>query len=62
MGAQIHYLKFFRYFWVHNVFIYTLLAITLLSGIYLIVNPADQSSDTDEIRKKIEKQIRQTQV
>ncbi|ETW07913.1 hypothetical protein H310_02320 [Aphanomyces invadans] len=57
MGIQLRYMKGFSVFWVHNVFLYAILAIVLLTTLYLAVRPRDTSSKTDAIRKKIEKQV-----
>ncbi|RHY33312.1 hypothetical protein DYB32_001731 [Aphanomyces invadans] len=73
MGIQLRYMKGFSLFWVHNVFLYAILAIVLLTTLYLVrdcpprrcallkhrqaVRPRDTSSKTDAIRKKIEKQV-----
>ncbi|CAK4078465.1 unnamed protein product [Aphanomyces euteiches] len=58
MGIQLKYMKGFSFFWVHNVFLYAILIIVLLTTLYLAVRPRDTSSKTDAIRKKIEKQVR----
>ncbi|KAF0697385.1 Aste57867_11937 [Aphanomyces stellatus] len=58
MGIQLKYMKGFTFFWVHNVFLYIILSIVLLTILYLAVRPRDTSSKTDAIRKKIEKQVR----
>ncbi|RHZ12412.1 hypothetical protein DYB37_001268 [Aphanomyces astaci] len=57
MGIQLRYMKGFSAFWVHNVFLYAILVIVLLTTLYLAVRPRDTSSKTDAIRKKIEKQV-----
>mmetsp|Transcript_46851 Transcript_46851/g.86960 ORF Transcript_46851/g.86960 Transcript_46851/m.86960 type:complete len:470 (-) Transcript_46851:438-1847(-) len=52
-GTQIQYLRFFRYFWVNNVFVYILLAFSVLTAIYLGCKPRDTSSDSLELRDRL---------
>jgi len=54
-AAQIKYMKFFRYFFENNVFIYTLLIWFLLTLIYLFAKPKDQSGVIKFDKKKDKK-------
>uniref|UniRef100_K3X7A6 Uncharacterized protein n=1 Tax=Globisporangium ultimum (strain ATCC 200006 / CBS 805.95 / DAOM BR144) TaxID=431595 RepID=K3X7A6_GLOUD len=60
MGNQIHYLQGMSFFWEYNIFVYAILAFSLLTMMFLIAKPKDNSSPVDEIRKKIERQVRET--
>ncbi|KAF1318281.1 Lmbr1-like membrane protein, partial [Globisporangium splendens] len=72
MGNQIHYLQGMSFFWEYNIFVYAILAFSLLTMTFLvrysllsvdsvhIAKPKDNSSPVDEIRKKIERQVRET--
>jgi LMBR1 domain-containing protein 1 len=60
LGIQVHYLQGFSFFWEWNIFVYSLLAFTVLTLMYLLARPKDTSSPLDDIRKKIEKQARET--
>ncbi len=44
MGTQVQYLKFFTWFWTEKVFVFALLAMALLTGLYLMCKPADRDS------------------
>lgn len=52
-GTQIHYLKFFNYFWTNNVFVYMLLAFSVLTALYLGCRPRDTSADSLELRDRL---------
>lgn len=52
-GTQIQYLQFFRYFWMNNVFVYMLLAFSVLTAIYLGCKPRDTSTDSLELRDRL---------
>lgn len=52
-GTQIHYLAFFNWFWKTNFFIYALLAVTLLTALYLGCKPRDTSSDGLSLRDRL---------
>ena len=41
-GQQFQHLSFFRYFWMYNVFLFTILGFTLLSLIYFSIFPSDR--------------------
>lgn len=53
-GTQIMYLRFFKYFWENNVFVYMLLAFSVLTAIYLGCKPRDTSSDSIELRDRLQ--------
>jgi LMBR1 domain-containing protein 1 len=53
LGVQVKYLKFFRYFFIDNVFIYCLLVIFGLSAIYLLLKPNDQAMNSKDLKKAI---------
>jgi LMBR1 domain-containing protein 1 len=44
MGTQVQYLKFFTWFWTNKVFVFALLAVTLLTGLYLMCKPRDRDT------------------
>ena len=48
-NVQLQYLKFFGWFWQKNVFEFALLAMFLLTCIYLGCKPRDSSSGTDSV-------------
>lgn len=43
MGTQVQYLKFFTWFWEAKIFIYAMLAFTVLTILYLSCKPADNN-------------------
>jgi len=49
-GTQIRYLRFFKYFFNNNVFIYALLICAILATIFLFICPR---SDSDRIEKEL---------
>lgn len=49
-NVQVRYLRFFRYFYVNDVFIWMLLLLTLLSAIYLGCKRNDVSASTKQVR------------
>jgi LMBR1 domain-containing protein 1 len=42
-GSQFKYIYGFRFFWQYNVFLFTILSFTLLSGIYFGIFPSDRN-------------------
>jgi LMBR1 domain-containing protein 1 len=52
-GVQIAYLKFFTYFWANNIFIYSFLAMSVLTFIYLMCKPKDQNIDAQALRDRL---------
>lgn len=42
-GSQFKYIYGFRFFWQYNVFLFTILGFTLLSGIYFGIFPSDRN-------------------
>mmetsp|Transcript_15419 Transcript_15419/g.33528 ORF Transcript_15419/g.33528 Transcript_15419/m.33528 type:complete len:560 (+) Transcript_15419:491-2170(+) len=52
-GTQVQYLAFFSYFWVYNVFVYAILAVALLTAIYLGCKPKDTSADGVALRDRL---------
>lgn len=42
-GSQFKYLKFFKYFWQYNVFLFAILGLTVLSFIYFMACPSDRA-------------------
>lgn len=59
MGVQIKHLQGMRFFWEYNIFVYGILVFALLTTIILIAKPKDNASPVDDIRKKIERQVRE---
>jgi LMBR1 domain-containing protein 1 len=59
-GNQFKYLKFFKYFWQYNVFLFAILAITVLAAIYFSVCPSDRAHlqrVMDEIKARNKKNL-----
>ena len=52
-GTQVQYMRFFRYFWTNNVFVYALLCFSLLTVIYLGCKPRDTSADSISLRDRL---------
>lgn len=52
LGVQVKYLQFFRYFFEDNVFVYMLLIIAGLSGLYLLFRSKDQPPSAENIKSK----------
>jgi len=50
-SSTMRYLKFFRYFWAYNAFLFAILAVVLLSAIYFSV----ASSDRDHLKQVMNK-------
>ncbi|KAJ0407253.1 hypothetical protein P43SY_008028 [Pythium insidiosum] len=59
MGVQIRYLQGMSYLWEYNIFVYGILVFALLTTLYLIAKPRDNASPVDDLRKKIERQVRE---
>jgi LMBR1 domain-containing protein 1 len=55
INVQVRYLRFFRYFYSNDVFIYALLIMTLLATIFLSIKPADTSASTRDVREALRK-------
>ena len=53
LGVQVKYLKFFRYFYEDDVFVYILLALFGLSALWLMLKPRDEPASTQKLRKDI---------
>lgn len=52
-GLQVKYLKFFRYFYEDDVFVYILIGLFGLSALWLSVKPRDEPASTQKLRKDI---------
>ena len=52
-GVQVKYLRFFRYFWTTNAFIYAILGMFGLSAIYLLVKPRDVPFNSLQLKEKL---------
>jgi LMBR1 domain-containing protein 1 len=52
-GVQIMYLQFFSYFWVNDVFIYAFMALNVLTMLYLLCRPRDQSANAQALRDRL---------
>eukprot|EP00744_Colponema_vietnamica_P002374 GILI01003739.1.p1 GENE.GILI01003739.1~~GILI01003739.1.p1 ORF type:complete len:498 (-),score=132.07 GILI01003739.1:274-1767(-) len=50
-STQVKYLRFFRYFWQMNVFLYIFLAWAFLTFFYLLIKPVDKPADLDKLIK-----------
>lgn len=50
-GTQIRYLKFFKYFYTYNIFIYGVFSLFIISFIYLLIRPNDRVSLESQIGK-----------
>jgi len=53
LGVQVKYLKFFRYFFMDNVFIYCFIVIFGLSSIYLLIKPKDEAMNSKDLKAAI---------
>ncbi|KAG6614306.1 LMBR1-like membrane protein [Phytophthora cinnamomi] len=60
LGVQIHYLKGMRTIWDYNIFIYAIIIISFITAGILMAKPRDRASPVDGIRKRIERQVRET--
>lgn len=59
MGVQIHYLQGMSVMWEYNIFVYAIIGFAFLTTGVLIARPRDNASPVDDIRKKIERQVRE---
>ena len=46
-GTQIKYLEFFKYFWVNDVFIFMIVILMGLTGLYLMARPNDKAAEIE---------------
>lgn len=53
LGVQVQYLQFFTYFFANNVFIYVFFVISILTALYLIKSPKDQSTSAQALRDRL---------
>lgn len=54
MGTQIHNLKFFKWFWEENFFVYVLLGVTGLTTLFLFCRPRDKTAqDSISLRDRL---------
>ncbi|KAI9916688.1 hypothetical protein PsorP6_017040 [Peronosclerospora sorghi] len=60
MGVQIHYLNGMRPLWDYNIFVYAILCISSITAGFLVANPRDRASPVDDLRKRIERHVRDT--
>lgn len=56
-GTQIRYMKFFSYFFEKNVFIYAILAMFILTCIYLVAKPRDKATDGKVLKQKLDSRM-----
>eukprot|EP00752_Nemacystus_decipiens_P006149 g5547.t1 len=54
-NVQVRYVRFFRYFFANNVFVIALLALALLSAIYLSCRPVDSPVSAKNIQETLRK-------
>jgi len=52
-GVQIQFLQFFTWFFANDVFIYVFFAISILTAIYLMWKPNDQSTSAQALRDRL---------
>lgn len=50
LGVQVKYLKFFKYFFEENVFVWVFLALAVLSALYVMIYRHDKPADSKEIK------------
>ncbi|KAL4118587.1 hypothetical protein PRIC2_010912 [Phytophthora ramorum] len=60
LGVQIHYLKGMSVVWDYNIFVYAIIIISIITAGILLAKPRDRASPVDDIRKRIERQVRET--
>ena len=53
LGVQVQYLKFFTLFFANDVFIYAFFCISILTALYLIKSPKDQSTSAQALRDRL---------
>lgn len=55
MGVQVRNLKFFKIFWVKNIFVYAMLGVTVLTILYLFLKPRDRSGiDSKSLKERLQ--------
>jgi len=47
-GTQAQYLKFFKYFWVNNVFVIAMIVVAIITLIWLIMRPKDTAAEIEK--------------
>jgi len=47
-GTQIEYMKFFKFFWENNVFIYMMLCVVFLTMVWTSVRPYDRAAEVEK--------------
>lgn len=52
-GIQIHYLKFFNFFFEKKIFIYAFMGFTVLTSLYLACRPRDQAANGQALRDRL---------
>lgn len=52
-GVQIEYLKFFSWFWVHNIFVIAMITFFGLTALYLACKPRDKSTSSIALRDRL---------
>jgi len=57
-GVQVKYLRFFKYFWTTNAFIYAILAMALVSTAYFSCKPRDNPASASELKDQLRKSAR----
>lgn len=54
MGTQVEYLKFFKWFWSSNIFVYALLGVAVLTTLYLFCKPRDRTGlDSKGLKERL---------
>jgi LMBR1 domain-containing protein 1 len=52
-GVQVENLRFFKWFWGTNVFVYVLMCVAVLTGLYLACKPKDQAASAQALRDRL---------
>lgn len=52
-GVQVQYLDFFQWFFTKKIFIYILMGVAFLSGLYLWCRPRDQAANPEALRDRL---------
>ena len=52
-GVQVQNLRFFKFFWANNIFIYLFMAFVILTGLYLACKPKDQAANAQALRDRL---------
>eukprot|EP00823_Brevimastigomonas_motovehiculus_P003907 TRINITY_DN2476_c0_g1_i1.p1 TRINITY_DN2476_c0_g1~~TRINITY_DN2476_c0_g1_i1.p1 ORF type:complete len:511 (+),score=119.48 TRINITY_DN2476_c0_g1_i1:249-1781(+) len=47
-GTQVRYLRFFRYIWTNNIFIYVIIIVEMLALIFFLIFPSDMTKATQK--------------